>query len=246
MRSQRVGRRPSSRARRLLARDFAAGALVASLASTPAFAQNADPVREAADGARGIARCVSATWEDAIGRVVARRPAAEISDVYKLLYQATRGSEHAVADPAAARAWLTDEIAALGSGPPEALVDTLPGGAFARVHLRPYLSEGRSADALLDAFVDTANDPAPVAGLACALESFVRAARDGRLPWALDEVERYLAARAVEGHPAVHHSEAYERAYRPAYRVVSVSRLSGLSEATGASPGSRLAGLTGR
>jgi hypothetical protein len=246
MSSQRVARRPSSRARRLLARGFAAGALVAGLASTPAFAQNSDPIPEAADGVPGNARCASAIWDDAIGGVVARRPAAEISDVYKLLYQATRGSEHAVTDPATARAWLSEEIAALGSGPPEAVVDTLPGGAFARVHLRPYLSEGRSAEALLEAFVETANDPAPAAGLACALESLVRAARDGRVPWAREEVEEYLAARAAEGHPAVHHSEAYERAYRPAYRVVSVSRLSALAAAGEASPGGRPAALTGR
>ena len=42
----------------------------------------------------------------------------------------------------------------------------------------------------------------------------------GVLPLGVDALDSYLTSRESEGWPAVHHSEAYETAYAPAYRVV--------------------------
>ena len=69
---------------------------------------------------------------------LARYPKMQARDVYKLLHQAAMGSEHAVTDIASARAWLERELAEIGPGPAEPLVDPIsPDGQIARIHLRP-------------------------------------------------------------------------------------------------------------
>jgi hypothetical protein len=148
----------------------------------------------------------------------ARYPAWQLPDAYKLLHQATLGSEHAVADPAAPRAWLARELATLGEGPDEPVADTL--GRFVRLHLRPFLARGGDTDALLDAFIRTANTPTDTSDLACALRALEAMASDGAVPWSADAVRQYVAARRAAGFPAVHHSDAFRAAYAPAYRVV--------------------------
>jgi len=88
-----------------------------------------------------------------------RYPKMEARDVYKLLFQAVLGAEHAVRDEAAARDWLYREQREMGGGPSEPVLDPLsPDGRLVRVHLRPYLAAGGDPEALLRAFVRTANE----------------------------------------------------------------------------------------
>ncbi len=148
----------------------------------------------------------------------ARYPAMQIEDLYKLLHQGVMGSEHAVSDPAAARAWLERELGEMGAGPPEPLTEPIsPDGRLLRVHLRPYVAQGGDAEALLAAFIRTANeshgDPRLLVRrwrLASGLRFFPRA-----------EMERFFQSMQAQGFPAVHHSDTYSRLYRPAYRVVA-------------------------
>lgn len=173
--------------------------------------------------------------EEALGALirahVARYPALEVQDLYKLLHQASLGSEHAVADTAAARDWMQREIADLGDGPPEPLVDTLgAGGGYARVHLRPYLAAGGQPERLLAAFVQTATQaPAEAEGLTCARAVALRLARAGTLPWPEATIARFFSAQERARDPAVHHSVVFEARYRPAYRVVARGLLGTLS-----------------
>lgn len=60
-----------------------------------------------------------------LARQVARFPAMESQDVYKLLYQATMGSRHAGLDSAMAARWLERELRDMGPGPGEPVVDTI-------------------------------------------------------------------------------------------------------------------------
>jgi len=100
-------------------------------------------------------------WAALIRSHLARYPAMQPADAYKLLHQATLGSEHAMPSRAMAEQWLAREIAALPPGPAEPTVDTLGmGGRFARIHLRPFLTAGGSPDSLLTAFVRTAQEAA--------------------------------------------------------------------------------------
>lgn len=170
-------------------------------------------------------------WARLLEAHVRRYPRIEIADAYKLLHQATLGSEHAVTSREAAAQWLAEELSDLGVGPEEPLVDPLgagPQGAAAdgtdivRIHLRPFTARGGSVERLADAFFETASigegDPA---GLECALDVLVAPLPGGAWPWDPASAAAYVAERRAEGFPAVHHSDAYREAYRPAYRVVA-------------------------
>lgn len=148
---------------------------------------------------------------------LARYPAMELADLYKLVHQAALGSGHVVSDPEAARAWLRRELAALGEGPDEPLLDLLSEETgILRVHLRPYQASGGDPERLLQAFLRTVNE---YNGYTQTIERYWKTAASlGRfLP---TEMEAFLETMRARGYPAVHHSPAYERLYRPAYRVV--------------------------
>ena len=147
----------------------------------------------------------------------------ETEDLYKLLHQGATGSEHAVESHGAARRWLQREMATLGEGPPEPMVDTIaPGGAHVRVHLRPFLAAGGNPERLLAAFVTTANQvSAPVSRLRCALSTAEGLAAEGELPFDAGQLAAYFDSQRAAGYPAVHHSDRFVAHYRPAYRVIS-------------------------
>ncbi|MCX7609714.1 MAG: hypothetical protein N2049_10930 [Anaerolineales bacterium] len=147
----------------------------------------------------------------------ARYPAMGLADLYKLIHQAALGSEHAIRDPEAARRWLNEELASLGEGPDEPLLDLLSEETgILRVHLRPYLASGGDPEHLLRAFLRTANE---FRGHADTLERYWQTAiRLERFP--PDEMEKFIRPLRAKNYPAVHHSPLYERLYRPAYRVI--------------------------
>ena len=158
---------------------------------------------------------------------LARYPAMQLDDIYKLLHQAALGPGHAVDNPAATRKRLDDEIAALGEAPAELLQDVIsPDGRLGRVHLRAYLASGGSAEALHRAFVETANSyPASPDKLAKFCGCLGDLASAGGIPFSQREVVAYFDKVAQAGYPVVHHSAAFRAAYRPAYRVVAVEYL---------------------
>lgn len=162
-------------------------------------------------------------WAAVIEVHLARYPGMQVRDLYKLLHQGALGSEHAVPNPDAARAWMDDELASLGTGPLEPVVDTIaPDGSHVRVHLRPFMERGGDPDVLLSAFVDTANgETGSMEALACAVETSLTLGREGRLHWDEEELIRYVDDWREQGYPSVHHSRAFEVRYRPAYRVVA-------------------------
>ena len=181
-------------------------------------------------GAPPRAPQVTGDWSAVIQSHLERYPDMELDDLYKLLHQGATGSEHAVGNLEGARKWLEDEMATLGSGPTEPLVDTIaPGGAHVRIHLRPFLEAGGDPEALLQAFVQTANTPPGSAdGLRHALDAALEMARRELLPWDVARVESRFADLQASGYPAVHHSEVFGSRYGPAYRVVSGTLLSTL------------------
>jgi hypothetical protein len=167
----------------------------------------------------------------------------EPTDLYKLLHQSALGSEHAVRDTSAAREWLERELATMGTGPVEPLVDSLRAdGRIVRIHLRPFAAAGGDPEALLQAFIGTGAVPGDREDLRRAGEVAVRLARAKALPWSDSTVSALFAGLAAQGYPAVHHSAAFVKHYRPAYRVVAGALLPGVLPAAG--PKSRR--VTGR
>jgi hypothetical protein len=157
-----------------------------------------------------------------LARQLARFPAMEPQDVYKLLYQATMGSRHAGLDSAMADQWLEREVRELGPALDEPATDTISAdGRMVRVNLRPYLAAGGDRAALLRAFVRTAREfRGSTADLRRQLGYVVRMASDGEIRLPAGALRRYFARMRAAGYPAVEHSSAYVAAYRPAYRVV--------------------------
>ena len=150
-----------------------------------------------------------------------RYPLWEAPDLYKLLHQATLGSEHAAPDAAKARRRLEEEMAGMGPGPAEPLLDPIRAdGALARVHLRPWREAGLDPAILRDAFLETA---ITWGGSVGELEEAWRRAGEQAEEWGLraEAVAALAADLKAAGFPAVSHSAAYRLHYRPAYRVVA-------------------------
>ncbi len=154
---------------------------------------------------------------------IKKHPQMEIQDVYKLVYQAEMGSEHAVTDSASARKWMENEIANLKWNYEEELVDTIsPGGKIVRVNLRPYLKAGYNSDALLNEFINTANIyKGKKENLESDFKYILKLIDDGELSFSKKEAEKLFYEMKKKNFPAVHHSKKYEELYSPAYRVVA-------------------------
>ncbi len=153
----------------------------------------------------------------------ARRPRQEMQDLYKLVHQTALGSEHAVKDSRAVEKWLERELAEMGPGLPEPLVETLsPDGRLVRVNLRPYVAAGGDARMLLAAFIQTASQ---ARGATETLRRYwdcaEQMAHAGELPFSVEALRRFIKPLEAQGYPAVHHSETYRAAYHPAYRVIA-------------------------
>lgn len=152
-----------------------------------------------------------------------RYPGWLAPDLYKLIHQAALGSGHALNEREEARTRLEQEIASLGDGPGEPLLDTIsPDAKLLRVHLRPLVLQGLAPDALLEAFLNTANlfrgeRRVLLANIVQAIEL----TDNDLIHIRLHDFTRYLKLVSSAGYPAVHHSEEFTLAYRPAYRVVA-------------------------
>lgn len=166
-------------------------------------------------------------WRALLESHRARYHAMEIPDAFKLLQQATMGSEHAAPDSADATAWMEREWSGLGDGPEEPLIDTLGRhGRYARVHLRAYREAGGDPARLTAAFVATANAATgDTTQLGCALDAVAPV-----VPWDTAHWRAEATTWRRAGFPAMHHSPGYEAAHHPAYRVIVVERSASLFE----------------
>jgi hypothetical protein len=151
-----------------------------------------------------------------------RYPAMEIEDLYKLVFQAAMGSEHAVASVESARQWLERELSTLDEVSDEPSSEPLsPDGSLVRVNLRARIERDGRMDDLLDAFVRTANQfegsPDKLRAYWSEVEEMALA---GAIPFQKGDLETFFAEMEAQGLPAVHHSTTYREQYHPAYRVV--------------------------
>jgi hypothetical protein len=197
--------------------------------------------------------CDAEAWRQVVVAHATRHPSLGVEDLYKLLHQGVFGSGHAVDDVRGARAWLEKELQRLASETPlrghevgrgsprdsprglasegteeaEPLFEPVaPEARIVRVHLRPFLARGGDPEALLAAFVATANrTPGSREVFMCAASA---AGTAGVGSWSPLEWERFVSDRARVGLPAGHHSPAFEATYRPAYRVIAADLLPGL------------------
>ncbi|MFT3895412.1 MAG: hypothetical protein QM730_27620 [Anaerolineales bacterium] len=148
---------------------------------------------------------------------LARYPDMRIQDLYKLIHQAAMGSEHAILNPEGAQKWMERELAELGVGPDEAVIDLISADEqIMRVHLRPYVAQGGDPETLLNGFIRTANE---FHGDKDVLKNYWKTAKEIE-HFSLANIDGFFEPLEAQNFPAVHHSLDYERFYRPAYRVV--------------------------
>jgi hypothetical protein len=152
-----------------------------------------------------------------------RYPLMQLPDVYKLVHQASMGSGHAVNNRETALRWLEQEIASLGAGPDDPLLDPIsPDGGILRIHLRPFLAHGGNPALLLDAFIRTANE---IHGSNRQLKDYwdevEKMVVATELPFSRNDVRTFSEEMDVDNYLAIHHSQVYVAAYKPAYRVVA-------------------------
>jgi hypothetical protein len=156
-----------------------------------------------------------------------RYPRWAVDDLYKLVHQASMGSEHAAGEEGRTREWLLREMNELRAGPDEPLVDPIsPDGRIVRVHLRPFVACGLDPEPMLQAFLRTAERFSPsVERLVAYAEVAAGLAEEGTLRLPRARIVEWFDEMRAAGYPAVHHSPGFARSYRPAYRVVSLELL---------------------
>lgn len=151
-----------------------------------------------------------------------------IEDAYKYLYQATRGGEHAAPSKEVAKNWLDNEWQNLGVAlKNEATWEHLcPDGSIGRLNLRPFKDSGGNTDDLLDAFLQSAREyeTEPSGFTDVWFELGKRLKKHGFDRITHKEWKRLDGEMKKKKYPAIHHSDVYKKAKRPAYRILTLEQ----------------------
>jgi hypothetical protein len=152
-----------------------------------------------------------------------RYPGLGVTDLYKLIYQAAMGSEHAVTDADQAERRLRSEAETMAPMPEDApMTDPVsPDHRLVRVHLHPYLARGGRIADLARAFIQTSHAFTPsVRSLATYWRWLEAMAHHGDISFSTAQLAQFGEKQRKANYPPVHHSAQYRRLYQPAYRVV--------------------------
>lgn len=146
-------------------------------------------------------------------------PELQIQDIFKFLHQSALGCEHIVSSLEKATQYIKDEY---GRGITEnkIFVEKLDGD-YSRVHLA-CMDYGISAEALGEMlFLSAKKEIDGQSKLKQKLKITEKMITENLLPFNIDEFRSAAQKWEQEGFPAIHHSEVFREAYKPAYRVVS-------------------------
>lgn len=147
-------------------------------------------------------------------------PLMEPTDAVKLLYQSEFGGGHLIRDEKTCLRFLQREYEATPQRQDIPLAEEI-GGGIARVNLAALDAHGLSVEELGQDFLRSAAQPRGSMELFRGkLELLTALTASGQMPFSLDALQAYLAQYEAAGFPPVSHSDAYRRAYHPAYRVV--------------------------
>ncbi len=145
-------------------------------------------------------------------------PAMEPQDAVKMCYQAAFGAEHAISDEGNARRYLESELALVEADERVPLFEPVCSD-ICRVNLAAWKAKGLPADWLFRMFLAA---EARGGGFDALLAEVAKLAERGELPFSSDDWNGFMSTYSAETPHPVHHSEAYRKAERPAYRIASV------------------------
>ena len=143
-------------------------------------------------------------------------------DAVKLIYQATFGVGHMLAEETIVRDRIKEEMRMML--PADVPVTENIGGGFMRFHMNGMSIERMTdlADLVAALFLEAGTHSTGTGEQFAARLNILRTlTADGVFSFGTDELEAYLADYLAGGLRAVSHSETYRAAYHPAYRVVS-------------------------
>lgn len=152
-----------------------------------------------------------------------------IEDAYKWTYQATRGGEHAVPDEESARKWLDGEWQTLDKpSAGERIWEALcRDGEIGRLNLRAFKAKGGRADDLLEAFLASSreykSEPASFVNAWHELGKRLKKKSVGKLDY--KSWTKLDAEMKAKNYSAIHHSDTYNSANHPAYRVLTSAQM---------------------
>ena len=162
--------------------------------------------------------------EDILLEHFSRYPQMKPQDAVKLLYQMEFGPEHMIQDEKKSLKMLCNEMASLRPDPEEALYEGI-GGGLCRLNLRACMARNIPAEDINELFVLSSRlSQGDKRRFRRSLDALRSLADQDETPFDPVELDLFLA-RYPDSLPAVHHSEAYRNAYRPAYRVVSQKKV---------------------
>lgn len=168
----------------------------------------------------------------AIMQQLGHYPESRVQDIYKSFCQDYLGPEHLIPDPDYARNYLATELAtfrddldSLRYEAPERMYYPVGDqGNYIRVDLSVVLDSLVSEEALLGAFVRSANEGKRVSNeqWVAKWNQVARLIRRefGDIPDAEKDLHR-LDSLIKEGHLIMHHSAAFDAAYHPHYRIIA-------------------------
>jgi hypothetical protein len=150
-------------------------------------------------------------------------PEMRIADVYKLLYQACMGPEHAITDHEGVEDWLLKEWDRVTANKDEDLYENITlFHHIYRLHLRPAKVNDISTSKILEAFISLGEvfpkNPELFRSIWTAVVELIKSGKI-TLPDSA-ELNEFIKLIEENDYPPMHHSKAYAEAYEPAYRLV--------------------------
>ncbi|MDR1121336.1 MAG: hypothetical protein LBM08_10505 [Dysgonamonadaceae bacterium] len=165
-----------------------------------------------------------AAVRESVNRQLKEHPKSTLKDLYKSFFQDRFGPGHIITDISAAKNYLIQELDACSIISGEMIEPTGWQHNFYRVSLGVVKNSLIPHEILLDAFIRSANEVEPVTVEKwrkewTQIETVIRAMNLTLPDYETDR--RDIDGRLQKGNFVGHHSEAYNRAYNPHYRIIS-------------------------
>ena len=166
----------------------------------------------------------TAAVRSAIERQLATYPEFTLQDIYKSFYQEHFGPGHIISDTATARRYLMRELSEMSQTSLPYYESTGSQGDYVRVYLSAVADNRITAEQLLDALVRSANSwQEPSISWMEKWEAIVSVIQANKMEIEGFEADLPLLNEAARNNQAVHHSQRYNEAYHPHYRIVERS-----------------------
>ena len=161
------------------------------------------------------------TLEQILRHHARKYPQMQPTDAVKLIYQNEFGGGHLIRDEQMCLNYLRREYADLEKDPTAPLYEDI-GNGIVRVNLaavKPEDLEQLGRDFICSAAEHTGTTDSFLKKL----DILCQLAEEGIFSFGVQELKIYFSEYIQSGCPMVSHSEQYRQAYRPAYRIVSIS-----------------------